>query len=75
MIQKNNSIEDIISWISQFKSDYFFSLKNLFISFNDTLNELSLNLNKKIILKVPNWDIYMDNKISISLSEAFTHSL
>ncbi|WP_397601655.1 CHASE domain-containing protein [Silvanigrella sp.] len=75
LVQKNNSVDDILSWISQFKSDSFFSLKNLFISFKDTLNELSLNLNKKISLEIPNWDIYMDSKISISLSEAFTHSL
>nr|BFD31674.1 hypothetical protein GTC16762_12920 [Pigmentibacter ruber] len=72
---KANVQENILGWLEDFRKKNFFSLKNLFFSFNDTLHEIAGNLGKKIYLKIPDWDLYLASKISIPLSEAFTHSL
>ncbi|WGL60363.1 CHASE domain-containing protein [Pigmentibacter sp. JX0631] len=75
LLNKVNTVENILKWMEDFRNKNFFSLKNLFFSFTDTLNEIAENLGKKIELKLPEWDLYLDSKISIPLSEAFTHSL
>lgn len=73
-VSKNEST-NILDWINKFKSEQFFSLKELFYSFFNSMTETSENICKKVVFQSPEWDIFLDISVRSVFSEAFTHSL
>ena len=72
---KENNIQNILHWIDYFRQEKFFSLNELYLSFQESINEIAKNLEKKISMDIPQWDVFFDISFRAVLGEAFTHTL